>query len=33
VGYGLTRPLASNRTAKGRGQNRRTEFHIVSMGD
>ena len=33
AGYGLTRPVASNRTAKGRGQNRRTEFHIVSMGD
>ncbi|HEY6106907.1 MAG TPA: OmpA family protein [Anaeromyxobacteraceae bacterium] len=33
AGYGLTRPLASNRTAKGRSQNRRTEFHIVSMGD
>ncbi len=33
VGYGLTRPLASNRTEKGRAQNRRTEFHIVSMGD
>jgi outer membrane protein OmpA-like peptidoglycan-associated protein len=33
VGYGLTRPVASNRTAKGRAQNRRTEFHIVSMGD
>ena len=33
AGYGLTRPIASNRTAKGRAQNRRTEFYIVSMGD
>ena len=33
AGYGLTRPIASNRTAKGRAQNRRTEFHIVSMDD
>ncbi len=33
VGFGLTRPLASNRTAKGRAQNRRTEFHIVSVGE
>ncbi len=30
VGYGLTRPVASNKTAKGRAQNRRTEFHILS---
>ena len=33
VGYGLTRPISSNKTGKGRAQNRRTEFHIVSMGD
>ncbi len=33
AGYGLTRPIASNRTEKGRAQNRRTEFHIESMGD
>ena len=31
VGYGPTRPIASNRTAMGRGQNRRTEFRIVSL--
>jgi outer membrane protein OmpA-like peptidoglycan-associated protein len=30
VGFGLTRPVASNKTEKGRAQNRRTEFHIVS---
>ncbi len=30
VGYGPTRPLASNKTAKGRAQNRRTEFRIVT---
>lgn len=33
TGYGLTRPLASNRTAKGRAQNRRTEFAIISVSD
>ncbi|HEU4384376.1 MAG TPA: OmpA family protein [Anaeromyxobacteraceae bacterium] len=33
AGYGLTRPIASNRTEKGRAQNRRTEFHIVSTGE
>jgi outer membrane protein OmpA-like peptidoglycan-associated protein len=31
VGFGLTKPIASNKTKKGRAQNRRTEFHIVSM--
>jgi outer membrane protein OmpA-like peptidoglycan-associated protein len=30
VGYGSTRPIASNKTDKGRGQNRRTEFRIIS---
>jgi len=30
-GFGPTRPIASNRTAKGKAQNRRTEFHIVSL--
>jgi outer membrane protein OmpA-like peptidoglycan-associated protein len=33
VGYGMTRPISSNKTQKGRTQNRRTEFHIVSTGD
>ena len=33
VGYGMTRPIASNRTSKGRAQNRRTEFHIMSTGE
>ncbi len=28
-GYGLTRPVASNKTARGRAQNRRTEFEII----
>lgn len=29
VGFGKSRPVASNSTAKGRAQNRRTEFNIV----
>jgi outer membrane protein OmpA-like peptidoglycan-associated protein len=33
LGYGLTKPLASNRTQKGRAQNRRTEFRIISAGN
>jgi OmpA-OmpF porin, OOP family len=31
VGYGPTKPIASNKTVKGRAANRRTEFRIVSM--
>jgi outer membrane protein OmpA-like peptidoglycan-associated protein len=30
VGFGPTKPIASNKTAKGRALNRRTEFRIVS---
>ena len=30
VGYGDTRPVASNKTSKGRAQNRRVEF-VVSF--
>lgn len=30
VGFGPTKPVASNKTDKGRGQNRRTEFRIIS---
>jgi len=30
VGYGKRKPIASNATAKGRAQNRRTEFNIVA---
>ena len=31
VGFGPTKPIASNKTAKGKARNRRTEFRIVSM--
>lgn len=31
TGFGPTRPVASNKTAKGRAQNRRTEFRVVSV--
>jgi OmpA-OmpF porin, OOP family len=30
IGFGSTRPIASNGTARGREQNRRTEFRVVS---
>jgi outer membrane protein OmpA-like peptidoglycan-associated protein len=30
-GFGPTKPVASNKTARGRAQNRRTEFRIVSL--
>ncbi len=31
IGYGPTKPLASNKTARGKAKNRRTEFRIVSL--
>ncbi|ATB41585.1 membrane protein [Cystobacter fuscus] len=31
VGYGMEKPLASNLTAKGRAENRRTEFNIADQ--
>jgi outer membrane protein OmpA-like peptidoglycan-associated protein len=31
VGYGKTRPIASNTTASGRARNRRTEFNIIEQ--
>ena len=29
IGYGETRPIASNKSRKGRAANRRSEFNIV----
>ena len=31
IGYGPTKPVASNKTARGKAQNRRTEFRIISL--
>jgi len=31
IGYGESRPLASNKSSKGRAANRRVEFHIVDQ--
>ncbi len=31
TGFGPTKPIASNKTVRGRSQNRRTEFRIVSL--
>ncbi len=32
VGFGETKPLASNATKRGRAENRRTEFNVVDQG-
>ena len=31
VGYGLDKPIADNKTESGRGQNRRTEFQLITQ--
>jgi OmpA-OmpF porin, OOP family len=31
IGFGPTKPIASTKTARGKGQNRRTEFRIVAL--
>jgi len=31
VGFGQTKPIASNKTPRGKGQNRRTELRILSQ--
>jgi outer membrane protein OmpA-like peptidoglycan-associated protein len=32
IGYGMTRPIASNKSQTGRATNRRTEFRLIGMG-
>ena len=32
IGYGLTRPIADNKTSSGRATNRRTEFRLINPG-
>jgi outer membrane protein OmpA-like peptidoglycan-associated protein len=31
IGYGPTKPIASNKTVKGKAQNRRTEFRVLAL--
>ena len=33
IGYGLTRPIANNKTQSGRATNRRTEFRLINVSD
>jgi outer membrane protein OmpA-like peptidoglycan-associated protein len=32
VGYGMDKPITSNKTAKDKAKNRRTEFSLVGAG-
>jgi outer membrane protein OmpA-like peptidoglycan-associated protein len=33
IGYGMDRPISSNKTDSGRARNRRTEFRLISPGE
>ena len=33
IGYGLTRPIADNKTQSGRATNRRTEFRLINVSE
>ncbi len=33
IGYGLTRPIADNKTSSGRATNRRTEFRLINPSE